>query len=92
MTEETLMKASGLNNQIKNLQAKRNELLSAQKLCWGNTEDIRGRVFKVSISERGSTRDTAVFVSADAAKEALDRELEEAGKKLTELRKEFSEL
>ena len=63
MTEETLRKASELSDQIKNLQAKRKELISAEKFCWGNTEDVNGRIFKVSVSERGSTRDTVVFVS-----------------------------
>lgn len=92
MTEETLRRASCLNDQIRDLQAKRKDLLSAEKLCWGNTEDVRGRTFKVSISERGSTRDTAVCVSADAAKEALDKEIEEIRKKIKVLQEEFSQL
>lgn len=77
---------------IRSRICRQKELISAEKFCWGNTEDVNGRIFKVSVSERGSTRDTVVFVSADAVKEALDRELEGIRKKPKALQEEFSEL
>lgn len=92
MTDETLRKANFVNDQIKELQAKREHLLSSEKLCWGNTGDVRERIFRVAISERGSTRDTAVCISADSAKAALDREIEEIRKKIKVLQEEFSQL
>ena len=92
MTEETLRKASDLNDQIRRLQARRKDLLSAQALCWGDEAEVNGRVFKMSIAEKGSTRDTAVWVSAHTAKTALDKEILEATNKINVLLKEFSQL
>lgn len=92
MTEETLRKASCLNDQINDLQAKRKDLLSAEKICCGNTEDIKRRTFRISISEINSTREYSVRVSADVARAALDKEIEKTQNKIKVLQEEFSEL
>lgn len=92
MTEETLRKASDLDRQIRELQGERKELISAQAFCQGNMQDVSGRTFRISISKRGSGPDTAVHVSPDTAKEALEREIRGKSEKIRALQEEFSKL
>ena len=92
MTEETLKKAECLDRQIRDLQSEKKDLISAHALCWGNTADVNGRIFKLTIRESNSTRDVAVVISSDTAKEALDREIEKKAKKIKALKEEFSML
>lgn len=81
MTEKTLERAIEIKHLIDNLRNKKEELEETRSLCWGNTNEIRARTFKVSISENGCYKKTTL-VSSQAVKKVLDYEILDVDEKL----------
>ena len=92
MTEKIFERAKELTDEIKTLCEKKALLEEAQKLCWGNTSEVRSRIFRIHITANRTTERKEVKISSNSAKQALDLEIKGIDERLTELQKEFSEL
>ena len=92
MTEKIFKKAKELTDEIKTLCEKKALLEEAQKLCWGNTSEVRSWIFYVYITSNNTRENKEVKISSNSAKQALDLEIKGIEEKLAELQKEFSEL
>jgi len=90
MTESTLNKAIFIKKEIEKAQKRKNELEEQDKLCWGNTGDVRGRQFMLTILDGGETYD--ILVNPESMRFAIRQELERVNQKLDNYMKDFSEL
>lgn len=81
MTEKTLEQAIEIKRVIDKLRNKKEELEETRDLCWGNTNEVRARTFRVSISEKGCYKKHTT-VSSQAAKMALEYEISEIDERL----------
>lgn len=93
MTENVLKKANELNQRINKARDIIKELEEAKKKCWGNFSEVRNRVFYIEIVEENNLgKQISVEISSDAARRALEVDIQTLSKAAEEFMKEFSEL
>lgn len=90
MTERTLEKAIKIKYNIDDLRRRKSALVEKQALCWGNTNEVMSREFKVVIADRHALRD--IKITADAAKKALDYEIKKTDEMLNNCLSDLAEL
>ncbi len=90
MTEAVLERANELNKAIRKEREKLETLYETQKKCWGNTSEVRNRVFEVTAAEnRGKY---SAEVSPESAQLALNAEIAQVTKKIEQMKAEFEKL
>ena len=93
MTESVLKKANELNQKINKARGIIKELEEARKKCWGNSSEVRNRTFYIKIIDKNDYgKEITTEISDDAARRALDIDIQTLSKAKEELMKEFSEL
>lgn len=91
MTTSVLKRAVELNEKIEKVCREKGELEEIRGKCWGNASEVWSRYFYIEVTEADG-RKTGCFISATAAKAALDDDIKRTSNKLEELEKEFEEL
>lgn len=91
MTEQTLERANEIKHEIDNARKIYKELEEAQKLCWGNTGEVRARKFCIQVQE-GDTYKKTVRITPEAAKTALDEVMKEIKEEIDGLKSQLEEL
>lgn len=93
MTENVLKKANELNQKINKACDIIKELEAAKKKCWGNFSEVCNRAFYIKIVEKDNLgKQIATEISSDAARKALEVDIQTLSKAAEELKKEFREL
>ncbi len=93
MTESVLKKANELNQKINKACGIIKELEETRKKCWGNYSEVRNRDFYIRIVDNNNCGEQITTeISSDAARRALDIDIQTLSKAKEELMKEFSEL
>lgn len=90
MTERTLEKAIKIKYTIDDLRRRKSDLVAKQVLCWDNTNEVMAREFKVVITDRPALRD--ISITAEAAKKALDHEIQKTDEMLNNCLSDLAEL
>lgn len=90
MTERTLEKAIKIKYTIDDLRRRKSDLVEKQALCWGNTNEVMAREFKVVIADKPALRD--IKITAEAAKKALDYEIQKTDEMLDKCLSDLAEL
>lgn len=67
------------------------ELEEIRGKCWGNASEVLSRYFYIEVIEANGKK-KGCYISATAAKAALDDDIKRVSKKMEELEKEFEEL
>ena len=91
MTTSVLKRAVELNEKKEKVSREKEELEKIRGKCWGNASEVWSRCFYVEVTEADGSK-TGCFISATAAKAALDNDIKRISGKLEELEKEFEEL
>lgn len=93
MTESVLKKANELNQKINKAYGIIKELEEARKKCWGNSSEVRNRTFYIKIIDKNDCdKEITTEISSDAARRALDIDIQTLLRDREALEKEFSEL
>lgn len=93
MTESVLKKANELNQKINKARGIIKELEETRKKCWGNSSEVRNRVFYIKIIDKNDcSKQITTEISGDAARRALDIDIQTLLRDREALEKEFCEL
>jgi len=90
MTERTLEKAIAIKKEIENARNRKEALEKQDSLCWGNTGDIRGRRFVLTVRDGSATKD--ILVNPESMRLAIKQELEYVNQTLDNRLHDLNEL